>query len=327
VQPVSTLLDEELVNQKGAPAANQYTRRGSGFSVVITEGTPATPAVAPALPNGQGLILLAHVEVPAGLTAGGGGTASATITDAKNRISNSLKGYNASTFGWIQEVDSWSGNALMVQVEGVLDEVGKILNMFGDLSEHWPAFQRTGVPAGDEAGILYPMTIPDGRTWWETSPGGQAAGDVSDSDVTIERKGMWHSPDQYIGCRIVHATGNAATKYVSMDFQSPARGIACQAFKVNYNVAVVLGGAGTIKAEAFRLKAVDGTVESLSDEVTLANTLDTNHTTTLTTPVERSFDEGDILAIRFKCDFAATPDLAAVWIKSVRVQWKEGRDV
>lgn len=327
VQPISGLLDEELVNQKGAPAANQATRRGPDMNVVITEGTPAASPVPPALPSNQGLILVAHVLIPAGLTAGGGGTASATITDAKNRVSNSLKGYNASTFGWRQEVDSWSSNIVMAQVEGVLDEVGKILNLFADCGDHWPAFSRVGEPTGDETGNLYPMVTIDDRTWWETAPGGQSAGDVSDSDVTIERQGLWHSPDQYIGTRVYHATGNAATKYISIEFQAAARALAPQAFKVNYRVATILGGAGTVKAEAFRYKASDGTVESLSDEVTLANTVDTNHTTTLTTPVEKTLDEGDIVAIRFTCDFAASADAAAVHLRSARVQWMEGRDV
>jgi hypothetical protein len=325
ITPSSALLDTEPMLQIGGGTTPTPTRRGPDYTINVTEGTPAASPVAPSTPSGA--MKLAEVLVPAGLTAGGGGTSAATITDYRTRAGLEIKGPESPLNGWVQHFDDWTpaGVATLLQAFGVRDADGKVMAYGVDRVNHWPAIFRAGIPAGDVSGNLYPMLIPGGRTWWDTKPGSTInvpEGVVADPDITVRNDGM--ELLTWVGCYIEHDSGAAhGPQYLTMAWQVEGRSLRVEDAYVSHKVLTVLGGAGSIKARLYHYDQSADTSTLISDDTTLSNTA-ANHDDQLTNVVPTLAAPGDVIAIRLEINFAAVADGAIVNIKSGRVQWREG---
>jgi hypothetical protein len=318
VTPSSALLDTEPVLQIGGGTTNVPIRRGPDYAINVTEGTPAASPVAPSTPSGA--MKLAEVLVPAGLTAGGGGTSAATITDYRNRAGLEVKGPESPLNGWVQHFDDWTpaGVATLLQAFGVRDADGKVMAYGVDRVNHWPAIFRAGVPTGDDSANLYPMTTSGDREHLLSTPFNAGDPDTADASVTIQGFGA----AQYGGVVITHLTGNAVTRRASAVFLTPARGASFDDYKLKYEV--LTAAPSTLDARAVAYDASADAIVNLSDTTNLTKTVGT-HEETLDNPVEFTPDDGDIVGIRIEIGFAAAADSAAIECRTGSATVREGR--
>jgi hypothetical protein len=318
IDPSSSLFDSEplLIPDGGGATQAAFTRRGPGYVIKVTEGVPDPSPSAPGTPTGA--LKLAEVLVPAGLTAAGGGTSAATITDFRNRASLETKGPDSSREGWWQLVSTWGSVVDMLTLVGIQEADGKALQLVGDLDEHWPAFFRSDVPTGDQAGYAYPMLIPFGRSHPLSVPFN--AGDPSNADASVNVQGF--GALQFGGVRIEHLTANIAARRASAVFPTPSRGASLSAYKVRYEV--FTAEPSSLDARAVVYDASAGAVVNLSGLTPLAKTVGV-HEVSLNAPVEFVPDEGDIVGIRADADFAAAADSSAVELRLGTATVTEGR--
>lgn len=323
ITPSSGLLDSEPVAKKGGGSDTIPTRRGPDWTIVVTEGTPAASPVAPGTPSGS--VKLAEVLVPAGLTAsspGAGGTNEATITDYRSHAIASTKGHESPNFGWTQRVDTWSSTAIMSRLEGVLAADGKNLILFGDLDENWPAFQRTGEPAGDETGHLYPLMNPGGRDYWIRVTASKAAGVAQFSGGGVEDTDWQQSADTELGFE--HLTAVSAVVRFEIPIPIAVRGLEVIEFDVEYTIVDAFNSAGDLALllqRWDRSAGVTDTIASVNPDTTIASK--TVEGEPVGTP--RVIETGDSLAVRGQITFEAVNDSAHIIIHSVGAKVREGR--
>ncbi len=324
ITPATALLDSELMLLPGGGTQAQFTRRGPGTTIVVTEGTPAASPVAPSTPSGS--IKLAEVLVPAGLTAAGGGTDAATITDYRNKLGVATRGPDTAG-GYSLSEEDWTTPAkiAMVSLFGARAEFNKLLRLAGDVVEHWPAFTRLDTPTDDATEALFPLMSAGSRKYWDVAGfAEQGAGDITDADVAFDVRGMSPTTAAYFGTILSHLTGNSITKRWSVAFQSTARQVSTDAYKVDYKV--LNASPTSITAQAFRYDVAGDVAEPLSDATSLSTALG-RRTVALDNPVERTLIEGEILTIRVAVAFAAAPDSSVVHLRAGLAQRFEGRDV
>jgi hypothetical protein len=318
ITPLSALLDTEPVLEIGGGTTPVPTRRGPDYTINITEGTPSGSPSAPATPSGA--IKLAEVLVPTGLTAGGGGTSAATITDYRNRAGAEIKGPDSPSSGWIQQTDDFSlgGISALLTALGVRDDTGKALGLGISFPFHLPVFSRVGAAAGEYNGALYPMLLVGDRTHELSAPFN--AGDPSDADASVNTQGF--GAIQFGGVRVAHLTANATTVRVSATFPTPARGASFGTYRLKYEVETA--EPATLQARAVAYDASADAVINLSDLTTIAKTVGT-HDVALDNPVEFLPAIGDIVGIRVDIGFAAAADSAAMELRSGTARITEGR--
>lgn len=317
ITPSSALLDSEPVLQVGGGTTPAPIRRGPDYTINITEGTPAASPVAPSTPSGA--MKVAEVLVPAGLTAGGGGTASATITDYRNHRGLIRRGPLDAIAPELQRyVTAWSGGRSLMILQGAPGIANGLIEWRGDMDEHWPAYRRSSVPAGDETGDQYPMTIGGGREHLLSAPFN--AGDPTDADASVNVQGF--GALVYGGVRVDHLTANATTVRASAVFLTPARGASFDAYKLKYEV--YTAAPATLSARAVAYDASADAIVNLSDVTSIATGVGT-HEETLDNPVEFTPDDGDIVGIRIEIGFAAAADSAAVECRTGSATVREGR--
>ncbi len=316
VTPLSALLDSEPVLEIGGGTTPTPIRRGPDYTINVTEGTPAASPVVPSLPSGA--MKLSEVLVPAGLTAGGGGTASATVTDYRNHRGRQVRGpFDAIAPELLRLVSAWASGRNMMEVRSAPSVGVESLAWRGDMAEHWPAYRRLGVPAGDDSSDLYPVVIAGGRQHPLSAPFN--AGDPSDADASVNVQGF--GATQFGGVRIDHLTGNATTVRASAMFLTPARGASFDTYKLEYELFTT--APLTLAARAVVYDASAGVVVNLSDLTNIAKTLGL-HSVALDNPVEFTPDEGDIVGIRIDLGFAASANGEAEFRRATATV-REGR--
>jgi hypothetical protein len=320
ITPSSALLDEEPVLEIGGGTTDTPTRRGPAYTIVVTEGVPATPPVAPGTPTGS--LKLYEVLVPSGLTAGGGGTAVATLTDYRNLAGAYIKGPDAAFNGWVQAFNDWTiaGVSSLLQAFGVQDADGKFLGIGIDRVKHWPAVVRAGIPTGDEGGNLYPMMIADDRAHWVSAA--FKSGSASTADASVTAIGFYPAAN-FDGVEILHLNAAANVKSASCEFETPARGASFDAYRVRYKV--VTAAPASIVAQAFAYDASTDTVIPLSDATAVTAAVG-SYDLPLDNPVEFVPDNGDIVAIVLTPTFAAAADSAKVLARVGMAAVTEGRN-
>jgi len=321
ITPEAALLDSEPVLQIGGGTTNVATRRGPGYTINVTEGTPDPSPVAPGTPTGA--IKVAEVLVPAGLTAGGGGTASATITDYRNHRGLIRRGpFDGIAPELHRYVATWSGGRSLMILQGAPGLANGLIEWRGDMTNHWPAWRRLDEPAGDETGDLYPMVIAGNgdREHWLTAPFN--AGDPSDADASVNVQGF--GALQYGGVRVDHLTGSATTVRASVMFLTPARGASFNSYRLKYEI--YTAAPATLAARAVVYDADADAIVNLSDLTNLPTSVAT-HDEALDNPIEFTPDEGDIVGIRIEIGFAAAADNAAIECRTGSAAIREGRAV
>jgi hypothetical protein len=321
ITPASALLDQESMLLPGGSSSPQYTRRGPSYTIVVTEGTPAASPSPPGLPSGS--ILLAQVLVPAGLTAAGGGTASATITDYRNRRSLNVSGPEQVDKREFL-TDPWATGFGLLRVEEARVASPRAIEhqFFGN--DFWPIWARQNVPTDDSTDPLYPLMAPS-REYWETASFNGGSSTTGPSDVTIEVLGF---PDivQYKGTVIEHVTANAGNAIVTAILPSSDRLRSYKRYKVKHSV-VDATDLTSVTARAIAYDASADDIILLSDEKTLSASVGSYTTELDGNPVEFTPREGDIVAIVLACTFAAGSSGAEVRAKTAWGQVYEGRDV
>lgn len=319
--PTSSLLDQESVALLGGGTTPHYLRRGPGYSIVVTEGTPAASPSPQPTPSGS--IKLAEVLVPAGLTAGGGGTVSATITDYRNRRSLNVSGpeqVDKRTF----LTDPWATGFGLLRVEEARVASPRVIEHQFYGPDFWPVWVRDGQDADDSSDPLYPLMAP-ARTYWESVGFVGGSSSATPSDVTIEQIGF---PDvtQFKGTVIKRATTNAGSAIVTAILPSPDRLRSYKRYKVKHAV-INATDLSSVTARAIVYDASADDVVLLSDEKTLSTSVGAYTTELDGNPVEFTPREGDIVAIVLAVSFAAGSSSAEVRAKTAWGQVYEGRDV
>ncbi len=321
ITPLSSLLDSEPVLQPGGGTSNLPTRRGPAYTINVTEGVPAPSPVAPGNPAGS--MKLAEVLVPAGLTAGGGGTLSATITDYRNRAGLELKGPESPLNGWVQQVADWTtpGLVSLLQAYGVRDGLGKVLAYAFDRVEHWPAIFRTGIPAGDVS-PLYPLCA-SGREYWLRIPATKAAAVKQTGGAGVEDTDWQQSIDTEL--TLIHLTAGAANIEIEVPIPVDIRNLEILEYDFDYTISTAFNSAGDFIAQVKRWDRSAGTKLALSP----ASTPDTTATGTdtdgavLASPVVA--EDGDTFSLHGLVIFEAVNDGAVITIHNVGIKVREGR--
>jgi len=323
VSPVSALLDTEPMLQIGGGTTDVEIRRGPSYTINVTEGVPDPSPVAPSTPSGA--IKLAEVLVPAGLTAGGGGTVSATITDYRNRYGAEVKGPDTSLNGWVQNLDDWTiaGVVTLLQAYGVQDAAGKVLAYALDRVNHWPAIFRAGVPAGDNPASLYPLVNPGGREYWIRIPATKAAAIKQTGGAGVEDTDWQQSIDTEL--TLIHLTGIAANIEIEIPIPVDIRGLEILEFDFDYTIGPAFNSAGQLIAQVKRWDRSAGTKLALTPSATP----DTTSTGTATGGAVLSpavvTDDGDTFSLYGLVLFEAVNDGAVLTIHNVGIKVREGR--
>jgi hypothetical protein len=325
VAPATQTTDNEPVLQKGGGSIGQDIRRGPALTLVVTEGTPAASPVAPSTPSGN--IKLAEVLVPTGLTAGGGGTASATITD--KRVLNGLMQKGPGT-SLAFELRRFAENAtaafemLTLQTAGGVTPA-RILTWLGDLAEHWPSYTRIGEPVGDTAVDLFPMMIPGGREYWLPMGPLQSNNDPG-ANADVFMNGIDAAGTDWEGVSVLHTTGVAVTVRRTMWCNvDQARALQVIDAFVNHEVNTALGGTGSITARLFHWDRATDTLTAISDAQALTASVGVFNTQ-LANVVATTVAEGDIIATQWTFVFDGVADSADVDVHGGRVKIREGRN-
>lgn len=321
VDPSSSLFDQEplQVPEGGGSTQDAYTRRGPGYAIQVTEGVPNPSPAAPSTPTGS--LKLAEVLVPAGLTAAGGGTASATITDHRNRASLEVKGPDSSLEGWRQLVSTWSSVVDMLTLVGVLDADGKALQLVGDLDEHWPAFFRSDVPSGDQAGYLYPMVIPLGREYWIRTMA--VKGSVVKSGGAGVKGTDW---DESIdpNLTIYHITNVSANIEFEIPIPADIRGLEIIEFDVDYTIGTAFNSNNDVTLQLKHFDRSAGT-KTIKEATSPDSTVTGLAVAGLAVDPSFVLDTGDAASLHGFVVFEAVNDGAVLTIWSVGIKVREGR--
>jgi hypothetical protein len=150
--PSDTDTEESTLTWEAAPE-NRDTQRGAQPTIVVTAGTPAGSPVAPSTPAGH--LKLCEVTVPAGAT----NLNSATYTDKRTFARGNVLRPADGPHEFVEPTGTGQVTITEIVTPGARS------GFLWKNTQDWPAFYRDIVGAGEQLGELYPMLIPEGRTW------------------------------------------------------------------------------------------------------------------------------------------------------------------
>lgn len=336
VDPSSAELDSEAVLNPGSGAGTtpRYTRRGPQLDIVVTEGTPAASPSAPSTPSGH--VKLAEVTIPAGLTAGGGGTgdASVTITDYRNHAGlykRRNSGISAEAAAQLIKA-AWSGSDIIARSQ--IPDGSNSLSLQLDADSNWLFLSRNGVPAGEEGSDLYPLVSPGGRGWEIYFPvplRNPAEAYTVGANWTVTHNSNLGTSGNTKGPRdllCLHNGSGAQNLDVEIPITLPQRGLKITAVTLHYEVNTILGGSGAATARVYKVSGPGQDQDAIGSETTLNNTTGLKATAIDVgggSPPEDEITEDHtnfVLAIRLAAD--AVADSASIEIYGVTVEVEEG---
>lgn len=302
----------------GAVTPQVNIQRGCAVTFNVIAGTPAGSPGFPSVPSDE--LVLSYVLVPAGLTAGGGGMASATYEDWR-RIANPKAVQNngsLSVSSVAQDFDAVVANNLGVNFPTAIP--ARSLSWYMDGGEAWWAARRVNPPAGDTTANLYPMMVPGGREWDIFVPfsGAGIQQTVNNNDMTFDDLGYQVQ---------VTRSGTTGQEQFALRKAVPvaARGLELTAAVVSYDVDTAFDG--TVTAQALALAQLDaaGSPTTLDSVAMTLGSAGARQDVALSIPANTVIATGEALRLVASIDLDATGTQGVVQLLGVKLTFREGR--
>jgi hypothetical protein len=315
VSSVTDTLENASTYPTGTVTPQVNIQRGCQVTFSVIEGTPAATPLYPVIPSDERL--LAFVLVPSGLTAGGGGMASATYEDwrAVRRFDELRNAGPHDVANVLQSFDAYRASSLPAGAVTLAT-----LTWYMDGAEQWWAMRRTNPLAGDDTSNMYPMMIPGGREWDVFVPfsGAGIHQTVNNNDMAFDDLGYQVQ---------VTRSGTTGQEQFALRKAIPvvARGLELTAAVVSYDVDTAFDG--TIIAQALGLAKLDaaGSPTTLDSIAMTLNSTGPRQDVALSIPASTVIATGEALRLIATIDLDANGTTGVVQLLGVKLTFREGR--